>query len=355
MKVFISDAEYSLSVKGEGCVGVGFSDGTNTVVLARLRNGHLGWLCGRCGGDGLVPGARFDNRRRPTCSNCRGTGIFNEYVSVDSALFAARRHLEQLGLPEAEREAVWAERQVQWWQENAELIQAAKQIPNPGFFLRKMLRKLRRGFVLSPHETAAVRRTVAEIAAGPSEQFTRFVGEVGDRIEFSGTVFRTGSREQFNTRTFIVSVAADGEFDGALLWSQGVATALRSLYGCDGDWIRASAVVKHHLVHGGQHRTVVTNMKLAERSEDSGADRSGWPGQLIVTDGRGAVHTRPVRDRWHARALLHRVFTEIGHGPVESAELRWDGASIGTPFHACDVLGEDPSGVYAALMDVEQD
>lgn len=352
MKVFISEAEYSLSVKGEGCVGVGFSDGTNTVVLARLRNGHLGWLCSRCAGEGLVVGDRFANRRRPRCSTCRGTGIVNEYVNVDAAAFAARRYLEQLSLPEAEREAVWAERQVEWWQENTELVQAAKALAEPGFFVKKMLRKLKRGFLWSPHETMAMRRVVAEANSDSTGEFDRFVGEPGQRIEFTGVINRTGYREQFNTRTFIVSVAADGEMSGVLLWSQGVATALRSLYGCDGDWIRGTALVKQHLVHRGQHRTVVTNMKLAERNEDGGADRSGWPGQLIVTDGRGATHTRPVRDRWHARALLHRVFTEIGHGPIESAELRWDGASIGTPFAAHDVLGEDPSGVYAALMDV---
>lgn len=355
MKVFISEAEYSLSVKGEGCVGVGFSDGTNTVVLARLRSGHLGWLCGRCGGEGLVRGDRFNNRRRPRCSNCRGTGIIFEYVDVDAAAFAARRYLEQLGLPEAEREAVWAERKILWWQDNGELVEQAKALTDPGFFVKKMLRKLRRGFIWSPHETRAVRRTVAE-ASGPAEQrFTRFIGEAGEHIEFTGVVYRTGCKEAFNTRTFIVSIAGEGDAEGVLLWSQGVATALRSLYGCDGDRVRVTAVVKQHLLDRGRHSTVVTNMKLIERDEQGSADRSDWPGVLVVQDGRGATHTRPVRDRMHARALLHRVFTQIGHGPVERAELRWGGASIGTPFRACDVLGDDPSGVYAALLDVEQD
>lgn len=355
MKVFISDAEYSLSVKGEGCIGVGFSDGTNTVVLARLRNGHLGWLCGRCGGEGLVPGDRFANRRRPRCISCRGTGIVNEYVNVDAARFAARRYLERSGLPEAEREKVWAQRQAQWWQENAELVEAAKQIQSPEPFLRQMLRKIQQDLLWSPQQTLVVRRMVADAAAGPSKRFTRFVGEPGQRIEFTGVINRTGSRVTYNTRNFIVSVAADGELDGALLWSQGVAVTLRSLYGCDGDWIRGTALVRQHMISSDQHRTVVTNMKLAEHNEDGGADRSGWPGVLIVHDGRGATHTRPVRDRWHAQALLHRVFTEIGHGPVETAELRWDGSTVGTQFEARDVLGEDPSGVYAALMDVEPD
>lgn len=348
MEIFVSDGAVSLAVKGEGIAAVEYSDGTYSVVLAKLRSGALGWMCGLCEGNGMI--RRSSPNGGAICPRCKATGISREFPDEASALAVLRRHFDRRhggqGVDEEIDQA--------WREANAELIEQVRAAAPDHRFLRKMRSQLHQGILWSPRQMKIIHDVLAQRAAAPVDSVP--YGTPGEKVTVTGVIRLSGSYYQFGARQYVIIFDGDGDCEGSTFKLVGTSMAVLKLRGHEGDHITLEAVVKEHDAHQGVPYTTIKNAKLINLVERPQAERAHWPGTLRTTDRAGTVNEYKVRDRAHAHSLLARVFGTLGTCAVDTAELTWTDPETGedyppTTFDASEVLLER-FGVYSALLDI---
>lgn len=350
MEIFVSDGAVSLAVKGEGIAAVEYSDGTYSVVLAKLRSGSLGWICGLCQGNGMI------RRSDPVtggaiCPRCKATGISREFPDEASALDVLRRHFERkhTGVSHQEIDQAWREA-------NAELIEQVNAAAPNHRFLRKMRRQLNQGVLWSTRQLDVIRMLLVQLAVDPVDSVP--YGEPGEQVTVTGVIRLSGSYMQFGQRQYLIIFDGDGECAGSTFKLVGTSMAVLKMRGHEGDHITVKAVVKEHDNYQGMPYTTIKNAKLVALVEQPQTERAHWPGTLRTTDRAGTVAEYKVRDRPHAHSLLGRLFGELGISMITTAELTWTDPETGQPgppteYDANDVL-LDPSGTYGLLLDLPE-
>ena len=225
-----------------------YADGKKRYVLRKA-------FCNRCGGAGKSDRWAFTGY---VCYDCNGSG--NPHTVVENVYTC-----EQLAKLNARQDAARAKKQAVADAAKAaaleafntayvDLIAKLAQLESPSRFITDIFEKGRKyGFLSDAQKQAvseAIDRELARKAAGAA---SCYVGQIGQRIEFTGTVtFVTHFEGTFGI-TYITGLTDEA---GNVIIQKGVHI------GNKGDRLHIKATVKDHGIRDGVRQTIITRPKV---------------------------------------------------------------------------------------------
>lgn len=225
-----------------------YADGKKRYVL---RNAH----CKRCGGAGKSDRWAFTGY---VCYECNGTG--NPHKVVEPVYNA-----EQLAKLNARQDALRAKKQAAadaakaaaleaFEAAHADLIAKLAQLESPSRFITDIFEKGRKFGSISTAQAQAVSEAIdRELARKAAGAASSYVGQKGQRIEFTGTVtFVTHFEGSFGV-TYITGLTDEA---GNVIIQKGVHI------GTKGQRLHVKATVKEHGIRDGVRQTIITRPKV---------------------------------------------------------------------------------------------
>jgi hypothetical protein len=254
--------------EGSAYNGAVARDGKGRPAFSRLKT------CGRCGGQG---GSEAWKMTGWTCYDCGGKGtlgweVVRLYGAEELAKLNAtreKRRSKKEAARVAKAEAAKAEadaKRAEFEAANAEVVAGARKYAERSPFFADLLEKLEKYGSWSDKQVAAVAKSVAEIEANAVKSAaSKFVGEVGKRMEMKVTVERVASyvRPSFGySRSGMETVWIVSMRDEA---GNAIVVKSPSFYGREkGEKLTLRATVKEHSEYRGEKQTVMQRAAVLE-------------------------------------------------------------------------------------------